>query len=138
MAGSQRSPTMVAVNSFFRFTRIVRKLCGVAICGFSVCLVGCTKSAKSVAERNTALFQSAPAQARAAWELAAAAAKTNGYFTALVALGEIQSDTTLSAEQQQAIKQLSTTLSDQMYDAVNKGDPSAKAALDALRKMRSR
>src|SRR5258708_6268885 len=125
MAGAQRLVSKVAGYSFVSSTPTVRVLCGAVVCWSSVCFVSCTQSAKSIAARNAAKFQSAPAQARSAWEVATAAAKTNGYFTAMVALAEIQSDTTLSAEQQRAVKELSITLSDQMYNAANKGDPAA-------------
>ena len=134
----RRFPKPAVGYSCFSSIPIVRKLCRAAACWFSVCLIGCTESAKSVAARNAATFRSAPTEARAAWDIAAAAAKTNGYFTAMVVLEKIQSDTTLSVDQQQAIKQFSTTLSDQMYDAANKGNPAATEAIQELHKLRSR
>ena len=104
----------------------------------SILLLGCGKSPNAIASSKSKAFESAPAATKQAWQTAAAAARTNGYSAALIALSKIQADPTLTSEQGAAVRELSRSLSDSMYDAANKGDPAAKASLQELRKLQSR
>lgn len=97
-------------------------------------LAGCGRNPGAVASRNSKNFASAPAATQAAWEKACVAAKTNGFSTALLSLATIQSDPSLTADQAAAIRELSKSLSDKMYEAANSGDANAKACLEELRK----
>lgn len=101
-------------------------------------LVACGKSAGSVAAGKARLFASAPAETKGKWDIAAAAATTNDFALAIVTLQQLQTQTNLTAEQRQAVDQTATAVSDQMYDAANKGDPKAQKAIDDLRKLRQR
>ena len=101
-------------------------------------LSGCGGSPQSAAARGDKAFRTAPPETKAAWNSAVAAIKTNGYAAASLSLQTVLTQPGLTSEQTQVAQQTATSLSDQMYDAANKGDASAKAALDELRKMRSR
>lgn len=101
-------------------------------------LLGCGANPQSAASRGAKAFQSAPPETKAAWNTAMAAIKTNGYAPALKALDDVLAQPGLTPEQGAVVKQTSTALSDQMYEAANKGDANAKAALDELRKLKGR
>ncbi len=75
---------------------------------------------------------------KAGWESAMAAIATNGYTAATVALTTLQRQSGLSPEQLKAINETVTAVSDQMYDAANKGDAAAKQAIQDLRKLTGR
>jgi hypothetical protein len=140
----------VSVRPFldrFRITSVLKKsqlsgqrtiLTWSLISVLCLCLSGCGKSPNAVASSKSKAFDSAPVPIKQAWQTAAAAAKTNGYSAALIALAQIQSEPTLTSEQAAAVRELSTSLSDKMYQAANNGDASAKSALQDLRKLQSR
>lgn len=83
-------------------------------------------------------FQSAKPDVKAEWDSAMASAKANDYAKATVTLMELRKRTDLTPEQTQAIDKAATTISDQMYEAANKGDENAKKSIDELRKLRAR
>jgi len=101
-------------------------------------LAGCGGSPQSAASRAAKVFQSAPPEAKAGWDVAMAAIKTNGYVAASLALQKVMADPGLTPQQKQAAQDTGVALSDQMYEAANKGDANAKAAIAELRQLRTR
>lgn len=101
-------------------------------------LVACGKSGSSMAAGKSRLFASAPPEVKEKWDIAAAAAGTNDFALAMLSLQQLQALTNLTAEQRQAVGQTATAISDQMYEAANKGDANAQKAIDDLRKLRLR
>ena len=67
-----------------------------------------------------------------------AAIKTNGYVAATLAIQKVMEQPGLTPKQTQAAQETGVALSDQMYEAANKGDANAKQAIDDLRKLRTR
>lgn len=67
--------------------------------------------------------------------MAIAAAKTNGYVTAILTLKQLQRETNLTPEQAKAVTETLTALNDQMFKAAGKGDPNAKQAVEQLQKL---
>jgi hypothetical protein len=70
--------------------------------------------------------------------MAMAAIQTNGYVAASLALQKVMALPGLTPQQVQAAQEAGVALSDQMYEAANKGDANAKQALEELRKSRNR
>jgi len=101
-------------------------------------LAGCGRTPQSAAARAAKTFQSASPEAKAAWGTAMAAIQTNGYVAASVALQQVMALPGLTPQQSQAAQAAGVALSDQMYDAANKGDANAKQAIEELRKSRGR
>lgn len=101
-------------------------------------LVGCDKSPQTIASRGTKAFQSAPPEVKADWENTAKALNANDLVGAVTNLAKLQILETLTPDQGQVVRETSAALNDRIHEAANKGDASAKAALDELRKMRSR
>ncbi len=66
------------------------------------------------------------------------AIRANDYAGALTNIQLLSASPGLSADQTAVLQQTGTAVSDQMYDAANKGDARAKAAIEQLRKLRSR
>jgi hypothetical protein len=117
------------MNPLFKFSPIVL---------LGLLLAGCGGSPQSVATRGAKAFQSAPPETKAAWDAAIAAIKTNGYTSASLALQQLMTQPGLTPQQTRAAQETGTALSDQMYEAANKGDANAKQAIDELRKLRGR
>ena len=99
-------------------------------------LCGCGGSAQSSMARHENAFNAAPAELKAQWQDALNAARSKDYAAALGALNKIAAATNLEPQQADAVREVSTSVSDEMYDAANKGDPKAKQAIDDLRKAR--
>lgn len=118
----------------------MRKLVnGIAIVAFAgLVLSGCGGNPKSAAARGDKAFQSAPAEIKSAWDTAKKAIQANDYATAITTLQNLTTNQTLSADQNHALQETATAVSDQMYAAANKGDPKAKQAIDDLRKLSGR
>ena len=100
----------------------------------SCVLIGCG-GASSAASRGDKLFNNASPEIKADWKTASGAVRSNDYAMALATLGKLGARTDLTPEQQKCITDLSKSVSDQMYDAANKGDAKAKQALEDLRKI---
>lgn len=98
--------------------------------------VGCGKDTASLSSGNK-LFQSANPQIKAQWNTAAAAIETNGFLTAMLSLQKLQ-QANLTPEQLAAVNATATRVSNDMYDAANKGDASANEAIASLRKLQKR
>lgn len=101
-------------------------------------LVGCDKSPQTIAARGAKAFQSAPPEVKADWDSASSALNSNDLVGAVTNLAKLQVLETLTPDQGQVVRETSAALNDRIHEAANKGDASAKAALDELRKMRSR
>jgi hypothetical protein len=109
-----------------------------ALAASGLFISGCRKSPESVAAGSQAAFQSAPADVKTKWDKALAAVKANDYATALIALRDLQYETNLSPVQQDAVGKTATAVSDRMYEAANKGDAKATAAIETVRKAMGR
>ena len=122
-----------------RFRRNTRSWvwCG-ALLGLNFALAaGCSKDASSLAARNAKLFQAGDPQLKALWDTANLAMKTNGFLAASLALQKLH-QAQLTPEQLRAVEQMGAAVSDQMYDAANKGDAGAAEAIKELRKLSAR
>jgi hypothetical protein len=104
----------------------------VALAGFLA--IGCGKSVGSGAKA----FDSANAEIKAVWDKGMTAATAKDYATALLAFQELRARTDLTPAQIKAVEQTATTVSDQMYEAANKGDAEATKAIETMRKARYR
>ncbi len=114
-------------------------LAGLALAGLvAVAASGCGKSAESAASDAGKLFASAPPETKATWEAAQTAVKANDYATALLALRRIRLHPGLTPEQVAAVDKTSLAVSDQMYEAANKGDANAKKAIETMRNATAR
>ncbi len=96
--------------------------------------VGCGKSASA----NAKAFDSASPEIKATWDKAQTAAKAKDYATALLTFQQLQARTDLTPDQIKAVGEAATAVSDQMYEASNKGDPAAEKAIETMRKARYR
>jgi hypothetical protein len=99
-------------------------------------LAGCGGSAQSRMSRYEKAFNTAPQELKAQWDIALNAVKSKDYAVAVGTLNQIAVITNLAPEQAVAVREVSTAVSDEMYDAANKGDPKAKQAIEDLRKSR--
>jgi hypothetical protein len=100
-------------------------------------LASCGANPQSAASRGDKAFQSAPAEVKAAWQLATASLQTNNFATTLDTLKRLHG-AGLTPEQMKAIEETATATSDKMYAAANAGDPNAKKALEELRRLGGR
>jgi hypothetical protein len=101
-------------------------------------LIGCGKSTSSVSSSGAKLFQTADADSKAKWEKGMELAKADDYVGAILTLRSLYVQPNLSPEQKKAIEDAQKVVSDKMYQASNKGDPKAKAAIEELRKASGR
>ena len=99
-------------------------------------LMGCGKGGGSgtlFTPEKATLFAS-DANLKAIWDSAAAAMKTNDYFTAGMSLRALLSQPNLSPQQSAALTDTMFTLNEQMTKKAAKGDPDAKRAMDEFKK----
>jgi len=123
------------------WSRAVNKSFIVKTCLFFLvvsALAGCSKSSDAIASSRSKAFDSASPQIKTAWENAIAAAKSHDYALAITGLNSLASDTNLTAEQLQAVRDTGRAVSDEMRAALNRGDENAKKAVEDMRQMRSR
>jgi len=113
----------------------------VGCCLCTVLLQGCngggSGDARKLNSQYSKVFASADPQVKELWEKAGAAIQTNGFSLAMRSLREIM-ETNATPEQISAAGATAKAVSDQMYDAANKGDANAKEALNELRKASGR
>ena len=95
-------------------------------------LSGCHDQTGSSAA-NTKAFASASPEVRAAWDIAIAADKTNGYAAAYLTSLQLTTAPELTPEQRQAASDLCGAVYKRMVAAAEKNDPGAKQALDEVR-----
>jgi len=96
-------------------------------------LLGCHGKSDYSRAAESKVFQAAPAEVQAAWATALAASKTNDYAAAYLTLRDMQSFPNLSPEQSQAVKDLSTSVNNQMTAAAGAGDTNALRAVEEVR-----
>lgn len=114
----------------------MRTLIACVCVSFSLLIfAGCGPDAKSAAAKGARAFETAPAEVKADWQTAMGAIKANDFGLALATLGKLGSQTNLTPQQSQCVRDTSKAMSDLMYDAANKGDAKAKQALEDLRKL---
>jgi hypothetical protein len=101
-------------------------------------LVGCSKSAVSVGDAKSKLFDNADPAIKASWNAGLSALKTNDYALAITTFQQLLAQPNLTAEQGQAVADTFATASEQMSAAAAKGDPNAKKAMEDLKKLRTR
>ncbi len=104
----------------------------------SVLFVACGHSPESAASRGDKAFSAAPPSLKTNWDAVKVAIRSSEYAGALTNIQLLSVSPGLTAEQTAALQETGTALSDQMYAAANKGDTRAKAAIEELRKLRSR
>ncbi len=105
-----------------------------AFCGCG----GSSKDPSKLGSQYNQLFASLDPETKACWDTGTAAMKTNGYAVSLQALGSMVQGGKLNAEQVKAVKETIAAVNDKMYDAVNKGDASARQQMEELRKATGR
>lgn len=87
---------------------------------------------------NAKAFDSASPEIKTLWEKAQTAAKAKDYAGALLMFRQLSARTDLTPDQTKAVEVSSTAVSDQMYEAANKGDAEATKAIETMRKARYR
>lgn len=107
----------------------------VSLAAASLLIFGCggEKKFTAVDPARDKVFQSASAEVKTQWDQAIGAVKSNDYFTATMSLKGLFQNPALTPEQKKAVTETSQAVSDNMYDAANKGDESAKNAISAIR-----
>jgi hypothetical protein len=112
----------------------MRSILAISLAFVAVLLVGgCKKSGSAgpgAAEAKA--FETATPEVKQVWQAALEADHTNDYAKGLTLYYSLLSEQ-LTPEQREAVGMLSTGLKNRMTDAVEKGDPSAQAALQQLR-----
>lgn len=104
----------------------------------ALCLAGCGGSAESRMSHYDKAFGSAPPELKTQWDSALNAVKSKDYAVALGTLNKLAVITNLAPQQAEAVREVSTAVSDEMYEAANKGDAKAKQAIEDLRKQSGR
>jgi hypothetical protein len=99
-------------------------------------LAGCGKGGLSV--HDSGAFKSAPPELKTSWDLAVAAAKTNGYALAYSTLETLRTQTNLDAGQTKAVEELIGIVGTRVFNAANSGDPEATKALKEIQSITKR
>lgn len=107
----------------------------VCLTAASLLMFGCggEKKLTAVDPARDKVFQSAGAEVKTQWDQAMGAVKSNDYFTATMSLKGLYQNPALTPDQKKAVSETAQAVSDNMYEAANKGDESAKSAISALR-----
>jgi outer membrane protein assembly factor BamD (BamD/ComL family) len=100
--------------------------------------LGCGRSAQSAASNGDRAFAAAPAEVKETWKSARTALSSGDYAGAITNLQKLGGNTTLTPQQSKVVQETGMAVSDQMYDAANKGDAKAKAAIAQLRALTAR
>lgn len=93
---------------------------------------GCGPGSPKVSSADLKAFDSASPELRERWTQAQAAARTNDYVQAILALRSLM-PLNLSAEQRRAVDNAMGACDAKMMKAVEHGDPAAQKALETLR-----
>jgi beta-lactamase regulating signal transducer with metallopeptidase domain len=100
---------------------------------------GCAKKTPDNTAQNLASeFTSANAELKAKIEFVVATQKTNNYVGAITTLQGIMGSPGLTQKQQKAVEDMFEALNTSLYAAVDKGDPNAIQANEALKALRQR
>ena len=92
--------------------------------------LGCHKQSQTPEEA----FKTASPENQARWQLAAQAASTNGYVTAVMTLRKLQTETALTQDQQAAVNTLMAKVNESLSAAEQAGDAGAKQAVEEIRR----
>ena len=95
-------------------------------------LSGCGQGAPKVTETDNKAFETASPELKQNWAQSQAAASTNDYTTALVTLRSMLAQN-LSIEQIEAVQNAMRACNAKLMKAVEKGDPAAQKAFEALK-----
>jgi len=96
-------------------------------------LCGCSKGGGSFSSHDQKAFDGTTPELKQTWQAALEASRTNDFEGAKTLLYNlVRSD--LTPDQQQAVKHALTQLDQKFTQALEKGDPAAKQALEALQK----
>ena len=95
-------------------------------------LVGCGDKRKNSGVNNTRAFANSSTEVQQTWEKALQADKSNDYVAAETSLYWLTRQT-LTADQKQAVANQLTAVNQRLTEALEKGDPAARAALQELR-----
>ena len=90
-------------------------------------MTGCGK--RPLAVHDSDAFQASAPELKRQWQIAFAAAKTNGYLVAYSNLQNLRSQPNLTAPQATAVEELIGVVGTRMFNAANNGDPEATKAL---------
>jgi hypothetical protein len=90
-------------------------------------ITGCGK--RPLAVHDSDAFQTAAPELKRQWQIAFAAAKTNGYLVAYSNLQNLRAQPSLTAPQATAVEELLGVVGTRMFNAANNGDPEATKAL---------
>ena len=96
-------------------------------------VTGCGRDSKSSSAESSKAFESAPAETKRAWQAALEAGRTNDFESAKRLLYSLAGPE-LNPQQQQALNDALASLDEKFSAALEKGDPGAQRALEALRK----
>ncbi len=103
----------------------------VALCLVNL-LAGCGPSAPKVTSADMKTFESASPELKAVWTRAHAAARTNDYATAILALRSMVAQN-LSVEQIEAVQNSIRAYNVKLMEAADRGDATAQKGLEAVR-----
>lgn len=111
----------------------------VILCGcMAIGLLGCGKGSNKITADSQAAMASADPAIKVKWDSAMSAAKSNEYAGAIIILKSMVDDPKLTPEQKTAVENSMKAVSDEMYDALNRGDAKAQQAIEQLRTMSGR
>lgn len=95
-------------------------------------LAGCGEKAPKVTATDAKAFEGADPELKVSWDRARASGATNDYVGAILTLRSLL-PRNLSPAQRTAVENAMGQYDGQMMKAVNRGDPAATKALEALR-----
>lgn len=99
-----------------------------------VLLIGCgEKKLGQLTSAEAKAFDQAPAEAKQQWTSAVEATRTNDYVGAQTLLFGLLNQE-LSTDQKAAVQKQMGIVNDNLYAALEKGDPEAQKAMDELRR----
>ena len=102
------------------------------LAAFVLIFAGCGDKARDLAVSKAQDFGNSSTELKQAWEKALEADKTNDYVMTETLLYWLTRQT-LTADQRQAVDNQLTAVNQRLSDAVQKGDPAARTALQELR-----
>lgn len=98
---------------------------------------GCGSNSPKLSAEQSKAFDSAPAEAKQAWDKALAADKANDYMNAQKSLDSLN-QMILSDPQRKALETESSSFEVRLMQAVDKNDPAAVKAIQEINQTRSR
>lgn len=102
----------------------------------AVIAVGCGRGVSPSAANKA--FDTAPPAVKATWEKAMAASQTNNYTMSIALLRSLRTEPSLTPKQREALADTTSSITEKMMDAANRGDADAKKAMEDLNALRGR